>query len=255
MARIDEIAPNVFRISVLAPQFNLQFNHFLIRDEEPLLFHAGYKAMFPELREAVTQLLEPKNIRWISFSHFESDECGALNHWLEIAPRAEAACSVVGAMVSVNDFAIRPSRGLAQGEVLETGEYRFRFCSTAHLPHGWDAGVLFEETQRTLFCSDLFFHTGDVEPLTEADIVGRARASLIEMENGPLAGSLPYTPLTESILNSLATLKPHTLATMHGSSFTGDGERAFRDMAVVLRELFSGATGAANERSQLKRKG
>jgi flavorubredoxin len=244
MARIDEIAPNVFRISVLAPQFNLQFNHFLIRDDESLLFHAGYKAMFPEVREALVRLLNPGDIRWISFSHFESDECGALNHWLEIAPQAEAACSVVGAMVSVNDFAIRPARGLAQGEALVTGQYHFRFCSTAHMPHGWDAGVLFEETQRTLFCSDLFFHTGDVEPLTETDIVGRARAALAEMENGPLAGSVPYTPLTDSILGRLAALKPHTLATMHGSSFRGNGERALHDLTVVLRELFSSAEGA-----------
>ena len=242
MAKIDEIAPNVFRISVVAPQFNLQFNHFLIRDDEPLLFHAGYKAMFPELREAVGRLLDPANIRWISFSHFESDECGALNHWLEIAPRAETACSVVGALVSVNDFAIRPARGLAQGETLTTGKYRFRFCSTAHMPHGWDAGVLFEETQRTLFCSDLFFHTGDVEPLTEADIVGRARAALADMENGPLAGSTPYTPLTDSILDSLAALKPRTLATMHGSSFVGQGDQALRDLTVVLRDLFGSAS-------------
>ena len=238
MARIDEIAPNVFRISILAPQFNLQFNHFLVRDDDPLLFHTGYKAMFPELREAVTQLLDPAGIRWISFSHFESDECGALNQWLEIAPKAEAACSVVGALVSVNDFAIRPARGLAHGEVLNTGKNRFRFCSTAHMPHGWDAGVLFEETQRTLFCSDLFFHTGDVEPLTEADIVGRSRAALVAMENGPLAGSVPYTPLTDTILESLAALKPRTLATMHGSSYVGDGEKAFHSMAGVLRELF-----------------
>jgi flavorubredoxin len=242
MARIDEIAPNTFRISVLSPVFNLQFNHFLIRDDEPLLFHAGYRAMFPEVREAVERLVNPGQIRWISFSHFESDECGALNHWLEIAPKAAAACSVVGALVSVNDFAIRPARGLAQGETLSTGKHRFRFCSTAHMPHGWDAGVLFEETNRTLFCSDLFFHTGDVEPLTETDVVGRARAALADMENGPLAGSVPYTPLTASILDSLATLKPRTLATMHGSSFRGDGEKALDDLKVVLRDLLSKAT-------------
>ena len=125
MPKVDEIAPDVFRISILEPQFNLQFNHFLIRDEEPLLFHAGYKRMFPELREAITRLLKPESIRWVSFSHFESDECGALNHWLEIAPKAQAACSFVGAVVSVNDFAIRPARGLTQDEVLATGKYAF----------------------------------------------------------------------------------------------------------------------------------
>ena len=100
--------------------------------------------------------------------------------------------------------------------MLATGKYRFRFCSTAHMPHGWDAGVLFEETKKTLFTSDLFFHTGDVEPLTDADIVGRSRRALEEMENGPLAGSVPYTPETDSIMENLASLRPRTLATMHG---------------------------------------
>ena len=238
MVKIDEVAPDVFRMSVLSPQFNLQFNHFLVRDENPLLFHAGYKSMFGELREAVASLMPPSRIRWISFSHFESDECGALNHWLEIAPNAEAACSVIGALVSVNDFAIRPARGLAQGEVLDTGKYRFRYCSTAHMPHGWDAGVMFEETRRTLFCSDLFFHTGDVEPITEADIVGRSRRALEELENGPLAGSVPYTPETDGIMEYLAALQPRTLATMHGSSFVGDGQKAIRELATTLRELF-----------------
>jgi len=246
MTKIDEIAPDVYRISLLEPQFNLQFNHFLVRDEEPLLIHAGYQRMFPELREAVASLLTPESIRWVGFSHFESDECGALNHWLEMAPKAQAACSFAGAMVSVNDFAIRPARGLAQDEVLATGKHRFRFCSTAHLPHGWDAGVFFEETQRTLFCSDLFFHTGDVEPLTESDIVGRARASLTEMENGPLAGSIPYTPQTERIMTRLGALKPRTLATMHGSSFRGDGQKAFQDMALALKELFGNTAGSAS---------
>ena len=238
MANVHEIAPDLNRISIYVPEFDLQFNHFLVRDEEPLLFHTGYKGFFPELREAVATVLEPSRIRWISFSHFESDECGALNHWLESAPAAQAACSVVGALVNLNDFAIRPPRGLADGEALATGKYRYKFCSTAHLPHGWDAGVLFEETQGTLLCSDLFHHTGDVEPLTESDIVGRSRAAMTEYQKGPLANYVPYTPLTGRIIETLAALKPRTLATMHGSSFRGDGERALRDLGVAFRDTF-----------------
>ena len=238
MAKVHEIAPDLYRISIYVPEFDLQFNHFLVRDEEPLLFHTGYKGFFPELREAVATVLEPSRIRWISFSHFESDECGALNHWLESAPAAQAACSVVGTLVNLNDFAIRPPRGLADGEALATGKYRYKFCSTAHLPHGWDAGVLFEETQGTLLCSDLFHHTGDVEPLTESDIVGRSRAAMTEYQKGPLANYVPYTPLTGRIIETLAALKPRTLATMHGSSFRGDGERALRDLGVAFRDTF-----------------
>jgi len=238
MAKVHEIAPDLYRISIYVPDFDLQFNHFLVRDEEPLLFHAGYQRFFPELREAVATVLPPAKIRWISFSHFESDECGALNHWLEIAPAAQAAATVVGVLVSLSDFAIRPPRGMADGETLSTGKYRFRMCSTAHLPHGWDAGVLFEETQRTLLCSDLFHHVGDVEPLTESDIVGRSRAAMTEYQKGPLANYVPYTPLTGRILEKLAALEPATLATMHGSSFRGDGARALRDLGVALRDTF-----------------
>src|ERR1700688_4412836 len=145
MAEITEIAPDMFRISVYAPQLGLSFNHFLIRDDEPLLFHAGFRAMFEELREAVARLLDPAQIRHIGFSHFESDECGGLNHWLEIAPHATPVCGLIGAMVSVNDFAIRPARALTRDDTFSTGKYRYRFVPTPHVPHGWDAGVLFEE--------------------------------------------------------------------------------------------------------------
>lgn len=239
-ARITEIAPDVFRICLYAPELDLQFNHFLVRDQQPLLFTTGYRASFPVLREAVARILDPARIRWVSFSHFESDECGALNLWLESAPHAEPVCSFVAAMVNVNDFADRPPRAMADGEVLETGQYRLRFCSTAQLPHGWDAGVLFEETQQTLLCSDLFHHQGDVEPLTEVDLTGRVRAALAQMQAGPLANYLPYTPQTDGILHKLADLRPKTLATMHGSSFAGDGERALRDLAVVMRDVLGG---------------
>ena len=170
---ITEIAPDVFRFGLFAPEIDLQFNFFLVRDEEPLLFTTGYKASFPLLREAISKVIDPSKIRWIGFSHFESDECGALNQWLEAAPHASPVCSMVSAMVNVNDFANRPPRGMADGEILETGNYRFRFCSTAQLPHGWDAGLLFEESQRTLFCSDLFHHNGDVKALTEDDLTER----------------------------------------------------------------------------------
>ena len=156
MFNVAEIAEDVYRISVYVPEIKLQFNHFLVRDEEPLLFHAGLRAMFPLVREAVAQLIDPSTIRHVGFSHFESDECGALNQWLEIAPRAEPVCGLVGALVSVNDFAIRPARTLTREDSFNTGKHRFRFLPTPHVPHGWDAGVMFEETKQILFCSDYF---------------------------------------------------------------------------------------------------
>ena len=244
MAGVTEIAPDVYRISVYATWANLQFNHFLVKDDEPLLFHTGLRGMFPDVREAVSQLMDPSQLRVISFSHFESDECGALQEWLGMAPRAEVVCSDLGAMVSVNDFIGRPARGLADGNTFSTGKYRFRFCRTPHLPHGWDAGVLFEETEQTLLCSDLFHQNGDVEPLTESDVVGRSQQSMREYQAGILAEYVPYTPLTAQNLMKLAELKPRTLAIMHGSSFRGDGAQALHDLNVAFREVF-GRMGTA----------
>jgi flavorubredoxin len=230
MAVTTEIAPNIYRISIFAQSGNLQFNHFLVKDDEPLLFHTGLRGMHAEIRESVSKLINLSELRHISFSHFESDECGSLNEWLAAAPKADVICSQVGALVSVNDFIGRESRALPDGGTFATGKYRFRYCQTPHLPHGWDAGVLFEETQRTLLCSDLFHQIGDVEPLTSADVVGRSHQAMKEYQAG--------ISLTAQNLKKLADLKPKTLAIMHGSSFTGDCARALDDLSVMLREVF-----------------
>jgi flavorubredoxin len=238
MAVTTEIAPSVYRISIFAQRGNLQFNHFLVKDDEPLLFHTGLRGMHAEIREAVSKLIKLSELRHISFSHFESDECGSLNEWLAAAPKADVICSEVGGRVCVNDFIGRESRVLADGGTFATGRYRFRYCRTPHLPHGWDAGLLFEETERTLLCSDLFHQNGDVEPLTSADVVGRSLQAMREYQTGILAEYVPYTLLTARNLKKLAELKPKTLAIMHGSSFTGDCVRALDDFNVVLREVF-----------------
>ena len=236
---VSEIAPDVYRISTYVPELNMQFNQFLVTDDEPLLFHAGHRAMFPVIRDAVASVIDPSSIRWISFSHFEADECGALNEWLEVAPAAEAVCSMVGALVSVNDYATRPAKGMTDGEVLSTGKYRFRLLHTPHVPHCWEAGLLFEEENKTLFSSDLFHQLGNVEPLTESDVMERVRQTLIDYQAGPFANYMPYTQHTDATLRRLADLKPRTIAAMHGSALAGDGERALRDLAVVMREVLT----------------
>jgi len=237
MTCVDEIASEIFRISTYVPELNLQFNQFLVRDDEPLLFETGMKQMFPLVREAVSKVIDPAAIRYVSFSHCEPDECGSLNEWLTLAPRAEALCSAVGALVFVNDGALRPARGLNHDELVQTGKYRFRFKATPHLPHGWDAGILFEETTRTLLCSDLLGHAGDVSPVTESDIVDRFRETTSAFQGGPLAYYMPYTPHTEGQIKELAALKPRACATMHGSTFIGDGGKALLDMGKVMKEL------------------
>jgi flavorubredoxin len=238
--RVDEIAPDLYRISTYHEPYGMQFNQFLLKDDEPVLIHTGMKAMFDGTLEAVSRVVDPSTIRWVGFSHFESDECGALNQWLAVAPHATPICSFVGAMVSVDDFADRPARALADGEVLETGRRRVRFLATPHVPHCWDAGLFFEETDQTLLCSDLFFNGGDPEPLVESGIVDRAREAIFAGREGPLANDLPYTPYTEATLRRLADLEPKTLATMHGSSYRGDCRAAILDLTAVIREALGG---------------
>lgn len=235
---INEIAPDVFRLGCYAPALDLQFNYFLVRDDEPLLFTTGYKASFPQLLKAVEQVIDPATLRYIAFSHFESDECGALNQWLEVAPEAEPVCSLVSAMVNINDFAIRPPKGMVDGELLNTGRHQYRFCSTAQLPHGWDAGLLYEETQGTLFCSDLFHQGGNPDALTESDLSEQVLTTMQQMQAGPLADYIPYTKQTDKILQKLAALKPKTLAIMHGSSFAGDGAQAFANLSAAMKDVF-----------------
>jgi flavorubredoxin len=244
-SKVTEIARDTYRISTFHPDYGIQFNQFLIKDDEPFLMHTGFKGMFQTTLEGVTSIIDPASLRWIGFSHFESDECGALNEWLGVAPHAQALCSFVGAMVNVSDFADRAPRPLADGEVLQTGQRRLRFLSTPHVPHCWDAGLFFDETEQTLLCSDLFFQPGDPEPVIESEIVERARDAIKGSLAGPMAKDMPYTPYTDSTLHRLAALKPRSLAVMHGSSFHGDGGKAILDLAAVIKELLSKPAGGS----------
>jgi flavorubredoxin len=239
---VDEVAPDIFRIATYVPELDFSFCQFLVRDDEPLLFHTGGRAMFPLVYDAVARVLDPASIRWFGFSHYEADECGSLNEWLAAAPAAEPVCSLVGALVSVNDFASRPARGMVEDEVLTTGSHRFRFRQTPHVPHCWEAGLLFEEASRTLLCSDLFHQFGDLDAVTHGSVLDRSEEVLAGFQAGPFAHYMPYTTETERILHGLADLEPTTLATMHGSTFIGDGRQALRDLNQMMRLLLDRPT-------------
>ena len=239
--RIDEIAPDTFRINTFVPEANLGFSQFLIRDEEPMLFHTGGRALFPLVHEAVSKLIDPATVRWIGFSHFEADECGSLNEWQGVAERATAVCSMVGKMVSVDDFAQKnPAKGMVDGEEFSTGSHTFRYLVTPHVPHNWEAGLLFDTTTNVLFSSDILHQNGDVEPLTTVSVTDRTRETLLDMQAGPLAGYLPYAVETDATLRRIASLRPTTVATMHGSVYSGDGERAILEYAGILNEVLGG---------------
>ena len=226
---VDEIAAGIFRISTFVPEVaapaGFTMNQFLVVGEDTLLFHTGPRGMFPLVSEAVDQVTAVESIRWIGFGHVESDECGAMNSWLAAAPRAEVAFGGLGCDISVNDLADRPPRPLADDEVVDLGGKRLRWISTPHVPHGWEAGVFFEETTRTLLCGDLFSHIGRTAALTDDDVVEPA----VEAEMMFRASSL--SPDTGTTLRTLGDLEPDTLAIMHGASFNGDAGGALRSLA------------------------
>jgi flavorubredoxin len=236
--KVDEIAPRIYRLSTLVPEIGptgFTFNQFLLDDDEPLLFHTGHRSMFPSVREAIERILPVERLRWITFGHVESDECGAMNLLLAAAPRAQVAHGGLGCMVSLNELADRPPRALADGEIIELGDKRVRHIDTPHVPHGWEARVLYEETTGTLLCGDLFTHLGDGPALTEDDIVGRASDGEDAFSYSSLAPSTPAT------IERLAQLVPRTLALMHGSSFTGDCAGALRALADNYRSRLAAA--------------
>jgi len=227
--RIDEIGDGIFRLSThiaeIAPPEGFGFNQFLIRADEPLLFHCGTRKLFPLVSAALDRLMPVEKLRWISFGHVEADECGAMNQWLAAAPEARVVYSRLGADISVSDLADRPPRILDEGEILDLGGKRIRLIPTPHVPHGWEAQVLYEETTRTLFCGDLMTHFGDRGPVTEEDIVEAAMAS------EDMFGATSLGVHTGPTIRRLAELEPGLLAVMHGASFRGDGGDALRRLA------------------------
>lgn len=228
--RIDEIADGIFRLSTfvpdVAPPAGLTFNQFVILGEEPLLFHTGLRRMFPLVHAALARLIPPERLRWISFGHFEADECGAMNEWLAVAPHAEVAHGQTGSLVSLNDMADRAPRILEDSELVELGRgKRVRYLDTPHIPHGWDAGVLYEESTKTLLCGDLFSQLGDRAALTDGDIVGPAIAAEDLFRYSSLNPGMGKT------IRRLGTLSPGNLALMHGPAFQGDGAAALDALA------------------------
>jgi flavorubredoxin len=231
---VHEIAAGIFRISTPIPPSQMPggftFNQILVVDQEPLLFHTGPRRMFPLVREAVAHVLgDAAKLRYIGFSHVEADECGSLNEWLAIAPRSEAVCSQVAAMVSVTDLADRPPRPLADGQELSLGNKRVRWLDAPHLPHNWECGYLFEATTKTLLCGDLFTHGGHQgPPLTESEVLSPAEAMRKAM------GGVAVEAHTRALLEKLASTEPTTLALMHGSSYRGNGHALLLGLADAL---------------------
>jgi flavorubredoxin len=229
--RIDEIADGIYRISTASEVIpgGFTFNQFLILDDEPLLFHTGLRGTFVSVQEAIGRVMPVEKLRYVSFSHVEADECGALNQFLAVAPRAVPVCSRTAAMVSVNDLADRPPRPMADGETLRLGRHVVQWHDTPHLPHSWESGLMTESTTRTLLCGDLLTHAGaDVPPVTESDILGPSEGMRAAMNYYSQAQA------AADMIRKLAESRPRTLALMHGSSWKGDGKKLLDALAGLL---------------------
>jgi flavorubredoxin len=229
---IHEISSGIYRINTPVaipggPDFN--FNQYLIADDAPLIFHTGPRRMFPLVAEAIGHVIPIEKLRYVAFSHYEADESGSLNDFLAAAPQAEPVCSQVAAMVSVNDVADRPARGLDDGEVLDLGRHRLRWHDTPHVPHGWESGLMMELNTRTLLCGDLFTEAGPgTSPVTETDILETSEAFRRQMDY------YSHGPNTSAIIERLAREEPRTLARMHGSAWRGEGASMLRSLARSL---------------------
>lgn len=224
--RIDEFAEGMYRISTWADPPGMVFNQILIDGDEPLLFHLGHRGTFEAVCAAVARVVPLDRLRWLSFGHFEADECGAMNRWLSAAPHSQVVHGLTGVLVSLTDLADRAPRALGGGDVLDIGGHLLRWIDTPHVPHGWDAGLMFDETTGTLLAGDLFTQTGTSDPISDDEEL-LVRASAAE----DLFAATALTPRTGPVIRSLADLSPRTLALMHGPVFTGDGAAMLRGLA------------------------
>jgi len=223
--RIAEVGDGVYQVSTYLPEIDFAVNQYLLAGDEPLLFHTGMRGIFPEVRDAVASVIPVESLRWIGFGHLEADECGSMNDWLAAAPDATVIQGGIGCSVSIGDMAIREPRALEPGEQLDLGGHRVEWIDTPHVPHGWEAGVLYDHEMRVLLCGDLFSCYGDFAPTTTDDIVGPA----IEAED--TFPSMSLHPATGARIRGLAEYDVASLALMHGPVFTGDCRAALHALA------------------------
>ena len=240
---IHEISDGVYRMSTVIPEVapgGFTFNQYLMTGDEPLLFHTGARGLFPLVSDAVGKVMDVDRLRWISFGHVESDESGAMNQWLAAAPDSAVVFNPLGCMVSLNDLCDRPPVLATPDDVIDIGGHVVRTIATPHVPHGWEAQVIFDETTSTLFCGDLFTQIGEGPAIVhDADVVQPA------LEAEDIFGATALTPDTAPTIRRLAELEPRTLALMHGPAYAGDCRQALLDLADAYEARVLAASGAA----------
>lgn len=227
MATVDEIAADIFRINLGAmPGDPITTSFFLVRGEEPALVETGYRRTFDDAWDAVSRLIDPADLRYVVVPHLEGDESGALNQFLERAPRAEAVGSPIGAAVNLFDFAIREPLAVDDTSELDLGAHRLRFLVTPYV-HQWDSMLAYDVVTRTVFCSDVFIDLGDGPPVLDRD------ESDAMLEVYRTVGIFPSKRHLDAALDKIEAIDPVTLACHHGSV---KGGAAVRGYLRTLRE-------------------
>jgi len=170
MTRVDKIADRIYRIGTLQGGKGLSFNQFLIDDDRPTLVHTGFYPVYEDVRKAVSEVIDPARLKYNVIPHFEADECGGMSRFVAEARGATLVASAAGERINLSQWDYTGAvQGMVDGDVLELGPHRLRFWETPHVRH-WDSMMVFEETTRSLFSSDLFIQPGNQPPIVRENL-------------------------------------------------------------------------------------
>jgi flavorubredoxin len=213
-AQVDEVADGIYRIATWMPEAGITFNQFLIDDDRPALIHTGMHPMYDAVRRGVSEVLDPARLAFVALLHFESDECGGMDRFVAEAPESTLVASALSAGLNLRGWDYQGRvQGFADGEVLDLGRHRLRFLETPHVHH-WDSMMIFDETTRSVFPSDLYIQPGE-QPATVDEDLGEAMCGFYR-QSGIFAHEQPV----RAVVDRLEALDPHWMHAMHGGSLT-----------------------------------
>jgi flavorubredoxin len=236
--RIDQIAGGIYRISTMTETYGITFNQFLIDDEQPTLVHTGEYGVYENVRTAIREVLDPATLANIVLLHWEGDENGGMDRFMQEAPRAELIGSALSIQLNATGFGLTERvRGFTDGEKLELGRHTLRFLETPHVHH-WDSMMLFEESTGSLFPSDLYLQPGDQPPVVDENL----SAEMIEVYRA--VGIFAHEKPVRAVVDRIEELDPTWIHAMHGGSLKGEAlhsyNRALREEEFAYNGLLLG---------------
>ncbi len=214
--RIDEIVDGIYRISTFSPENGITFNQFLIDDEQPALIHTGTYDHYDGVRAAIAEVIDPARLAHVVLLHWEGDENGGMDRFMSEAPRSLLVGSALSIMLNAHGFGLHERvQGFTDGQTLDLGSHRLRFLETPHVHH-WDSMMIFEESTRSLFPSDLYLQPGDQPPVTSENL----SAEMLEVYRA--VGIFAHEDPVRAVAERIERLAPAWIHAMHGATITGD---------------------------------